>query len=76
MSQATYRAASGGRFDSSEDAPAMPLPGFLTPSQLELMTWVTDSWTQQQIVDELHIERETAKKRIQRLRRRAQTLVA
>jgi biotin operon repressor len=40
------------------------------------MTWVTDSWTQQQIVDELHIERETAKKRIQRLRRRAQTLVA
>jgi DNA-directed RNA polymerase specialized sigma24 family protein len=72
MSQATYRAAHGGSFDTSENVPRVPLPVFLTPAEIQLMTWVSDEWTQQQIADELHIERETVKKRIQRLRHRAQ----
>lgn len=76
VSQATYRAAHGGMFDVEGDAfPSTPVPP-LTPAALNLMTWVGDGWTQQQIADELHIEREAAKKRIARTKRRLQDALA
>ena len=80
VSQATYRAARGESLEPDEqyppphDARFVRLTSPFTPSELQLMTHVGDGWTARQIAEATGIKRDAAKKRVMRLRRRAQRL--